>query len=46
MLASTQTITGTKTFSAATTFGTLNATELQVGGFDIKSTYAIEQPSV
>jgi GH25 family lysozyme M1 (1,4-beta-N-acetylmuramidase) len=41
-LATTQTITGAKTFSAATTFGTLNATALQVGGVDISSTYATQ----
>jgi hypothetical protein len=41
-LATTQTITGAKTFSAAATFGTLNATALQVGGVNVSSTYATQ----
>jgi hypothetical protein len=39
-LGTTQTISGPKTFQDTTTFGTVNATALQVGGVDISSTYA------
>ena len=41
-LATTQTITGAKTFSATTTCATVNATALQVNGVDISSTYATQ----
>ena len=46
MLATAQTITGAKTFQAATTCATLNATALQVDGTNISQTYApLSNPS-